>query len=52
MSDDGGSVYVKNANLVSKKPVTGAGVIQINANGGIDSDDDGDLRNDNRITKI
>ena len=52
MSDDGGSVYVKNANLVSKKPVTGAGVIQINANGGIDSDDDGDFRNDRRITKI
>lgn len=43
---------MKNPNLVSKKPVTGAGVVQINSNGGIDSDDDGDMRNDRRITKI
>ena len=52
MSDASGSVYVKNQNFVSKKPVVGAGVIKINANGGIDSDDDLDLQNDRRITKI
>lgn len=30
----------------------GAGVVKINSNGGIDSDDDGDLQNDRRITRI
>jgi hypothetical protein len=47
-----GSVYAKNQNFVSKKPVVGAGVVKINSNGGIDSDDDGDLQNDRRITRI
>ena len=47
-----GSVYAKNQNYVSKKPVMGAGVVKINSSGGIDSDDDGDLQNDRRITRI
>jgi hypothetical protein len=47
-----GSVYAKNQNFVSKKPVVGAGVVKINSSGGNDSDDDGDLKNDRRITRI
>jgi hypothetical protein len=52
MSEVGGSVYAKNQNFVSKKPVVGAGVVKINSSGGIDSDDDGDLQNDRRITRV
>ena len=54
ISDNDGSVYVKGKNYESRKTRVGAGVIQINSKGGIDSDDDSGMleKNDRRITRI